>query len=88
MHACIHIYTHNIYIHNTYIYKYIHTYIHTCVHTYLRTYIHTYIILLCTNDQPVAEAATYTKHNKYKRRNFNPSAGFEPMNQAIKQVQT
>jgi hypothetical protein len=30
------------------------------------------------SDQPVAEAATYTTHNKYKSRTFMPSAGFEP----------
>jgi hypothetical protein len=29
-------------------------------------------------DQLVAEAATYTKYNKHKRRTSMPSTGFEP----------
>jgi len=44
--------------------------------------------LLRTSDQLVAEAATYTKHNKHKRRTSMPSAGFEPAIPAIKRLQS
>jgi hypothetical protein len=40
------------------------------------------------SDQFVAEAATYTTHNKHKRRTYMPSAGFEPAIPAIKRPQT
>jgi len=33
--------------------------------------------VLSTNDQPVAEATTYTTHYKHKRRTSLPSAGFK-----------
>jgi len=29
------------------------------------------------SDRPVAEAATYTTHNRHKRQKSMPSAGFE-----------
>jgi hypothetical protein len=44
--------------------------------------------LLCTSDQPVTEAATYTTHNKHKRRTSLPSAGFEPAIPASERSQT
>jgi hypothetical protein len=44
--------------------------------------------LLWTNDKLVAEAATYTTHNKHKRQRSKPSAGFEPATPAIKRPQT
>ena len=44
--------------------------------------------LLCTSDQHVAEAATYTTHSKHKRRTSMPSVGFEPAIPAIKRLQT
>jgi hypothetical protein len=43
---------------------------------------------LWTSDQIVAEAATYPKHNKHKRRTAMPSTGFEPAMPAIKRLQT
>ena len=39
-------------------------------------------------DHPVAEAATYTTHNKHTRRIPLPSAGFEAASPAIKRFQT
>jgi len=45
-------------------------------HTHTHTRTHT-VGLLCTIDQPVAEAATYTTNNKYKRRISMPSDGFK-----------
>jgi len=44
--------------------------------------------LLRTIEQLVAEAATYTKHDKHNRRTSTPSAGFEPVTPAIKRLQT
>jgi len=44
--------------------------------------------LLWASDQPVAEAATYTTHNKHNRRTSMPSAGFEPAIPAIERLQT
>ena len=44
--------------------------------------------LLRPSDQLVAEAATYTTHNKHKRRKSVPSAGFEPAIPAIERLQT
>ena len=44
--------------------------------------------LACTCDQPVAEAATYTSHNKHKRRKSMSSEGFESAVPAIKRSQT
>jgi hypothetical protein len=44
--------------------------------------------LLCTSDQHVAEAATYTTHSKHKTRTSMPSVGFEPAIPAIKRLQT
>ena len=40
-----------------------------------------------TSDQLVAEDATYTTHNKHKRRTFMPSAGFEPAIPALERPQ-
>jgi hypothetical protein len=40
------------------------------------------------SDQLVAEAATYTTHNKHKRRTYMPSEGFEPAIPAIERSQT
>jgi hypothetical protein len=39
---------------------------------------------LCTSDQPVAEAATYTTHDRQKTRTSVPSVGFEQAIPAIK----
>ena len=44
--------------------------------------------LLWRSDQLVAETATYTTHNKPKRRISLPSAGFEPATSASKRPQT
>jgi hypothetical protein len=47
--------------------------------------LHTHTVgLLWMSDQIVAEAATYTTHNKYKRQTSMPSAGFEHAIPAIK----
>jgi hypothetical protein len=40
------------------------------------------------SDQLVAEAATYTKHNKHKRRKSMPSKRFEAAIQATERLQT
>jgi len=59
--------------------------LHTIRHT------HTHTALLCTSDQPVAQAATYTtQHNttQHKRQTSMPSTGFVLMNPEIKQPQT
>ena len=48
------------------------------------TQTHTHPVgLLRTSDQIVAEAATYTTHNRHKRRTYMPSAGFEAAIPAI-----
>jgi hypothetical protein len=44
--------------------------------------------LLWTDDQFVAEAATYITHNKHNRRTSMSSAGFAPAIPAIKRLQT
>ena len=36
------------------------------------------VYISATSDQLVAEAATYTTHNKHKRPTSVPSAGLEP----------
>jgi len=46
-------------------------------HTQLGTHIHP-VGLLWTSDQLVAEAATYTTHNKHKWKTSIPSSEFEP----------
>jgi hypothetical protein len=57
--------------------------------TQFDTHTHTQPVgLLCTSDRPVAEAATYTTHNKHKRRTSMPSAEFEPVTPGIKRPQT
>jgi hypothetical protein len=43
---------------------------------------------LWTSDQLVAETATYTTHNKHKKRASMPSARFEPAIPAIQRLQT
>jgi len=40
------------------------------------------------SDQFIAEATTYTTHNKRKRQTSMPSAGLEPVTPAIRQLQT
>jgi hypothetical protein len=45
-------------------------------HNYTHT--HTYLVEIWTSDQPVAEATTYTTHNKTQQRTSVHSAGFEP----------
>jgi hypothetical protein len=44
--------------------------------------------LLCTSDQIVAVAATYTKQNKYNRRTSMPSTEFEPTTASTELPQT
>jgi hypothetical protein len=44
--------------------------------------------LLWTGDRPVSEAATYAKHNIYKKQTFKPPAGFKLAITAIGQPQT
>jgi hypothetical protein len=86
---------------NTHTQKHTHTNTHTntCTHkntrthknTHINTHKHTHthpVGLLWTSDQPVAEVATYTTHNKHKRRTYMPSQGFKPANPAIKRLQT
>jgi len=51
--------------------------------THTHTHTHT-ITLLWTSNRLVEEAATYTTHNKHKRRAWMSSAGFEP---AIPQIE-
>jgi len=62
------------------------THTHTHTHPHPPTHTHT-VGLLWTSDQHVAEAATYTTHNKYKGQTFMPSVGFEPAIPAIKRLQ-
>jgi hypothetical protein len=50
--------------------------------------IHAHPVGLWVSDQLVAAAATYTTHNKYRRRTSMPSAGFEPAIPAIDRPQT
>jgi len=40
------------------------------------------------SDQLVEEDATYTTHNKHKRRTFMPLAGFEPVIPAMERLHT
>jgi hypothetical protein len=61
---------------------------HTDRQTDRQTHTHTPVGLLWTNDQLVAEAATYATHNKHKRRTSVHSVGFEPAIPAIKWQQT
>jgi len=44
--------------------------------------------LLWTSDLLATVAATYTTHNKHKKRTPMPSAGFEPAIPEIKPLQT
>jgi len=55
-------------------------------HTLKHTHIHM-LWFLRTNGQVVAEAATYTTHNKHDRLVPMPSAGLEPTIAAIKWLQ-
>ena len=52
---------------------------HTIRHT-------TPVLFLSTNDQPVAEAATYKTNNTHKGRTSIPSAGFELRDPSTRQV--
>jgi hypothetical protein len=54
---------------------------HTVAHTHS-------VRLLWTSDPLVTVAATYTTHNKHKRRTPMPSAGFEPAIPEIEPLQT
>jgi hypothetical protein len=56
-------------------------------HTIRHTHAHL-VWLLWTRDRLFAQAATYTAHNKHKRRPFMFSAGFEPVIPAIEWPQT
>jgi hypothetical protein len=59
------------------------------LHTIGRTHAHTHTVrLIWTSDKPVAEAATYTTHNKHKRRTSMSSLEFEPAIAAIERPQT
>jgi hypothetical protein len=44
--------------------------------------------LLCTSDQLVAAADTFTTNNEHNRRKSRPSTGFEPTISAINRPQT
>ena len=55
--------------------------------TIRRTHTHT-VELLSTSDQLVAEADTYTSHNKHKRPTPMPSTGFESTISAVEHFQT
>jgi len=55
--------------------------------THTHTHTHT-VTIPWTAYQFVAKAATYTTHNKHKRRTSIPSAGFEPTIPAIKLLKT
>ena len=58
-------------------------------HTASHTHTHTHTLgLVCTRDQPVTQDATYTSHNKHKRRTSTSSAGFEPALPASERLQT
>jgi len=59
-------------------------------HTHTQNYTHTHIhpvVLLWRSDEHVAVAATYTTHNKHKRRTPMPSAGLESAIPAIERPQ-
>jgi hypothetical protein len=57
--------------------------------SYTIRHTHTQLVgLFWTSDQLVVEAATYTTHNKHKRRISMPSAGFEPAIPVIERPQT
>jgi len=61
----------------------------TKLETHTHTHTHTHPArLLWTSERFVAEAATYTKHNKHKTRIFMPSPGFERAIPAMKRLQT
>jgi len=59
----------------------------TRLHTHTHTHTHP-VGLLCTSDQLVAETASSVTHDKWKRRTFMPSAGFEPAIPTIERLQT
>jgi len=40
------------------------------------------------SNQPVAEATTYTTQNKHNKQTLLPSAGFQPLIPATKQLHT
>jgi len=65
-----------------------HTHRHAHAHAHARARTHTQVGLLSTSDQPVAEGAIYTTHNKHKIRNSMASAGFEPANPASERPHT
>jgi len=52
------------------------TYTHTHTHAHTHTHTHTYNVeFLLTNDQPLAEATSYTAHNKHKGQTYILSSG-------------
>jgi hypothetical protein len=59
---------------------------HTIRHTHTHKHTHT-VGLLWTSDQPVADATTYTTHNKHEGRVSMLTAGLEPAIPAIKRLQ-
>jgi hypothetical protein len=66
---------------------------HTIRHTKTHTHTHKHSLslslsLLWKSDQPVAEAVTYTTHNKHNRRISMSQVGFEPTIPEIKRLQT
>jgi hypothetical protein len=60
---------------------------HAITHTHTHTHTHK-VGLLWTSDQVVADAATYTTHNKHKRQTSMTSVGFKPAIPANKWSQT
>ena len=62
---------------------------HTHTHTHSPTHTDKERVgLLWTNDQLVAEAATYTTHTTHNRRTSISSAGFERAIPAVRRLQT
>jgi hypothetical protein len=62
---------------------------HTIRHTHTHTHTHTQLVgLPCASDQPVAETATYTTHNKYKRQISMCSEEFERAVTGSERLQT
>jgi hypothetical protein len=50
---------------------------------------HTHLAgFLQTSDQLVAEATTYTTHNKHRRQTYTSSAGIKPIIPATERLQT
>jgi hypothetical protein len=81
-HTQTHTHTHTHTHKNTQTHTQPHLQTHT--HTQTDTHKHTHIVgLLSTSDQPVAQTAICTTHNKHHKPTSMPSAGYEPAIAAI-----